>query len=537
MTPAEQLAAALARRGTDTAFGMPGGGPNLDVVGALDAAGIRFVLAHGETAACIMASTYGYLTEQVCPAIVTRGPGAASAVNGAAQATLDRQPLLLVTDTVGEESAERIAHQRIDQRAMLAPVTKASVPITGYTSAAEIDDILAFAAQAPAGAGHFDYDPTALGAGFPPQFDSSDTGGTTTDATRLIAGAERPIIIVGLGAVADAVEVRRAVEDFGAPTFATYQGIGVLPTEHRASAGLFTNGASEQALIDAADLVVLVGVDPVEPIPAEWTSTAPVLAIAATPTTDPYFPTTVEVVGDVGQLALALLVGSHSWPPTTGSEYRDAVRDELAATTPPPSDDAASTQPLTPLDIVRTTAEALPRETRVTVDAGAHFLAIMPFWPAVEPKQVLISNGLATMGYALPAAIGAALARPENPTLCLVGDGGLGMTLAELETVARLNLPITIVVFNDSALSLIEIKQRKDALGIGHGGDAAVRYAPTDFAAIASGSGLIGRTVETVADLQRALSAAALTGWQSPRLIDARIDPGSYPHLIRVTRG
>lgn len=534
MTPAEQLAASLARRGTDTAFGMPGGGPNLDVVGALNDAGIRFVLAHGETAACIMAATYGYLTDQVCPAIVTRGPGAASAVNGAAQATLDRQPLLLVTDTVSEASAERIAHQRIDQRALLTPVTKASVPLSGHTSPTEIDDVLAFAVAAPAGAVHLDYDPTATGEGFPPQF-TADGGDTTTDAMRLVAAADRPVVIIGLGAVPSAVEVRRAVEDFGAPTLSTYQGVGVLSTEHRASAGLFTNGASEQALLAAADLVVLIGVDPVEPIPAEWTSTAPILAITTTPAVDPYFPITVEVPGDVGQLALSLLVGSHSWAPNAGSDYRDAVRNELAATTPPPTADAATIEPLTPLDVVRITAESVPLETRVTVDAGAHFLAIMPFWPALEPKQLLISNGLATMGYALPAAIGAALARPENPTLCLVGDGGLGMTLAELETVARLNLPITIVVFNDSALSLIEIKQRKDDGG--HGGDAAVKYTATDFAAIAAGSGLIGRTVETVADLHRALSAAELTGWQTPRLIDARIDPGSYPHLIKVTRG
>jgi len=337
---------------------------------------------------------------------------------------------------------------------MLEPVTKASVPFTTYTSSAEIDDILAFAAAAPAGAVHFDFDANATEAGFPPQFSSADGGGTTTDAMRLITDADQPIIIVGLGAVPHAVEVRRAVEDFGAPVFSTYQGVGVLPTEHRLSAGLFTNGESERALIEAADLVVLLGVDPVEPIPAEWTSTAPVLAIAATRAVDPYFPTTVEVTGDLGELALALLLGSHSWPSDAGSEYRDAIRDELGAPTPAPLTDASSTQALTPLDVVRVTSDALPPETRVTVDAGAHFLAIMPFWPALEPKQLLISNGLATMGYALPAAIGAALARPENPTLCLVGDGGLGMTLAELETVARLNLPITIVVFNDSALSL-----------------------------------------------------------------------------------
>jgi acetolactate synthase-1/2/3 large subunit len=142
---------------------------------------------------------------------------------------------------------------------------------------------------------------------------------------------------------------------------------------------------------------------------------------------------------------------------------------------------------------------------------------------------VLISNGLATMGFSVPAAIGSALARPARPVVCMVGDGGLGMTLAELETIARLALPITVVVFNDAALSLIEIKQ-----GDGHGGPEAVRYRLTDFAAVARGFGLPGEVVEDAAALERMLAGPWPAG---PRLIDARIDPSVYPHVIQVTRG
>ena len=152
----------------------------------------------------------------------------------------------------------------------------------------------------------------------------------------------------------------------------------------------------------------------------------------------------------------------------------------------------------------------------------------MPFWPAVAPHRLLISNGLATMGFSLPAAIATALARPDRPVVCMVGDGGLAMTLAELETLARLRLPVTVVVFDDAALSLIEVKQDS-----GQGGEDAVRFAPVDFAAVAAAMGLQSTVVETEVDVLRALRH----GWDRPFLVDARIDPASYAPLIAATRG
>ena len=173
-------------------------------------------------------------------------------------------------------------------------------------------------------------------------------------------------------------------------------------------------------------------------------------------------------------------------------------------------------------------AAAAPAQAIATVDAGAHFLAVMPFWPAMAPLRLLISNGLATMGFALPAAIAAALARPGRPVVCMVGDGGLAMTLAELETLARLQLPVTVVVFDDAALSLIEVKQKP-----GQGGSDAVRFQSVDYALVASAMGLDSAVVTTAAEA----AAVLADGWDRPRLIDARIDPSTYARLIAVTRG
>jgi acetolactate synthase-1/2/3 large subunit len=171
---------------------------------------------------------------------------------------------------------------------------------------------------------------------------------------------------------------------------------------------------------------------------------------------------------------------------------------------------------------------AAAADSVATVDAGAHMLVAMPLWKTEEPGQVLISSGLATMGYSLPAAVGAALAAPDARVYCFVGDGGLNMSLGELETVARLRLPITVVVFNDNTLSLIKAKQKPH----GHGGSAAVQYSRTDFAAVAAGMGIPSAAVSVEADLAAALARDDA----GPRLLDVRVHPDTYRHVIDVVR-
>ena len=518
---ATAVAQAIAAGGARFSFGVPGGGPNLDVVGALAAAGVEFVLTHGETAAAIMASTYGLLTGSPTLALATRGPGATSAVNGAAQATLDRAPLLLVTDTVHVADAGRVAHQRVDQRALFAPVTKWSGTLGANRPDRTVAGALQLATAPLPGAVHLDHDPSAPGDMPPPPLVRRPPAAEEVERARaLLAGAERPVAIVGLGALADAVAVRRLLARRGLPVLTTYQAAGTVDSEGDMAAGLFTNGASEQPLVDEADLIVAIGLDPVEPIPAPWRSSAPVVAIHPVPLTDAYYEPAVTLAGPVGACLAAVLdaAPTSTWPAGAGARHREAVRAALRH----------GAGGFGPLDVVDAVVASRPPGTTATVDAGAHFLAVMPMWPAATPLSILISNGLATMGYALPAAIGAALARPHRPVVCLVGDGGLGMVLAELETVARLALPITIVVFDDAGLSLIKIKQ-----GDAHGGSPAVDYRPIDFAAAARACGLAAETVDDAASLRRVLT----NGWERPRLVAARIAPDHYAHLLAVTRG
>ena len=519
---ARVLGEVVAERGADTVFGFPGGGPNLEVVGAAEAAGLRFVLAHGETAACIMAGTYGLLTGRPGMSVVTRGPGAASAVNGAAQATLDRFPLLVVTDCVPSADRERVGHQRIDQQQMMAPVSKWSGRLAMSPRSAEaVRAALDLAGSRPAGAVHLDYDPDgaemiAPGPRLPPR--SSDD--VVAHAASMVSDAARPVAIVGLEALTSARQVVAALERLGCPVLTTYQAIGVIAEGHPQLAGLFTNGAIESAIVDEADLILAVGFDQVEPMPFRWRYDVPVVSVSEDPAHSTLVPITLEVVGPLPEMLDRVVTASSSgWRHDSGATALANARAALGAT---------STGTFGPLELSAAVVAAIPAQATATVDAGAHFLSVMPFWKATQPLRLLISNGLATMGFALPAAIAAALARPGLPVACMVGDGGLAMTVAELETLARLQLPVTVVVFDDAALSLIEIKQKP-----GQGGSGAVRFRPVDYAQVASAMGLESATVTTAADA----AAVFADGWERPRLIDARIDPSSYAPLIAVTRG
>jgi acetolactate synthase-1/2/3 large subunit len=519
---AETIVDAVGRHGADTVFGVPGGGPNLAMIGAAEAAGLRFVLSHGETSGAITAATYGLLTGRPAMAIATRGPGAASAVNGAAQATLDRYPLLLVTDCVTGDDRERVAHQRLDQVALLGTVTKWSGSI-GEDAAAPstASAALQLAAAAPRGAVHLDFDPGSTSGSPPAPPTRRRSGSDVRDRARaMIAAATHPVAVAGFECIADPDAVRSALERLGCPVLVTYQAIGLLPEGHPQAAGLYTNGAIERDLLSRADLVVTVGLDTVEPMPTPWGLDAPVLTISNEHPVSTFVPTTLELVGPLADV-LADLAGSaaHRWEHDAGASALRQARTALSA---------AKLGTFGPVELATTVARLTPAGATATVDAGAHFLAIMPFWPVPSPLGLLISNGLATMGFSLPAAIGAALARPDTPIVCLVGDGGLGMTLAELETVARLRLPVTVVVFDDAGLSLIDVKRQ-----VGQGGVDAVRYAPIDFAGIARAVGLDAVVVESTADVERALDG----GWERPRLVDARIDPSPYAALISATRG
>jgi len=515
------FAQGLVEAGTRIVYGVPGGGNNLDVVGACERVGLRFVLAHGETAAAIMAAVDGELTGAPGACIVTRGPGAASAVNGVAHALLDRAPMILLTDAVPARDAKRISHQRLDQNALYAPITKwsASVGVDGGNDI--VRGALRLASTPPQGPVHLGYVPDAGLVEIPAiRSFSEPSDRALTAAKNLLQVSRKPVFAVGVGARRAASALRSLLAQQGWPVLTTYKAKGLIPEQWPNAAGLLTGATIEAPVLAAADLIIAVGLDPVELIPAPWPYAAPILALSEWPLEDPYFKPATEIIGPLD--VLLPLVASELQP-TVGLGRAKRIVAEAGLAVP--------TAGLAPHHVVMTTRELAPLGTIATVDAGAHMLVAMPLWEVGEPGEALVSSGLATMGFALPAAIAAALARPNRHVVCFVGDGGLGMTLAELETVSRLRLPIVVVVFNDSALSLIEIKQNPT----GHGGEGAVRYRETDFAAIARGFGIATERTGRLDELERALRNAFAE--PRPFLVDASVDPSGYREVLAAIRG
>jgi acetolactate synthase-1/2/3 large subunit len=299
-----------------------------------------------------------------------------------------------------------------------------------------------------------------------------------------------------------------------------------VPDSTAEAAGLVTGGTMEWPLLAAADLIVGLGVDEAEMIPAAWDYPAPVLLVARYPG-PAYFPgaTALDIALPTAIGVLANHHGEHDWPPGAGQLARTQSALRLAETA------AARPGFLSPVQVVKVVRSHVPPETVVAVDAGAHMLAVMPLWEVTEPRRLLISSGLATMGFALPAAIAAALCAPARLVVAFTGDGGLGMTLAEIETAARLRLRIAVVVFNDGALSLIKIKQRP----AGQGGAEAVDFGPVSYAGAAQALGATAVPVSTEQELASALSAAS--GRDGPTVIDVQLDPAGYRAIMELSRG
>jgi len=301
--------AALAGAGTRVLFGVPGGGPNLDVVGAAGAAGLRFVLTHTETAAAIMAATSADLTGTPGAVLVTRGPGLASAVNGIAHAALDRLPLVVIADTVRAAEAGRVSHQRLDQAALGGQVAKAVLMIggdrAGQTAAHAVRRALAAPPgpvialmddEAPAAGPAKDPDgehPDAEGLdGEGPGTEGPDAEGRAQASdlgplATALGQARRPVLLLGTQAVAHTAAIRAAVAGRGIPALHTYRARGIVPDTAAEAGGLVTGGTMEWPLLAQADLIVGLGVDEAEMIPAAWDYPAPTVLVSEWPAQRP----------------------------------------------------------------------------------------------------------------------------------------------------------------------------------------------------------------------------------------------------------
>lgn len=531
MNVAEALVARMQAVGVTHVFGVPGGECNLDLIAACDKLGVEFVLTRTETAASIMACVAGELTSTVGVAMTTRGPGLTSAVNGVAFADLDRSALLLIADGYGSDQ-EFVSHQRIDQRAILAPLVRASAFLSSHEAAAQLDSLVGAALGQPPGPAYLEVTGTEIRVPVKEFWSPapapcpvlSETA--IAPARKLLSSAKRPILIAGLQArsAAACMALRTFSAETGCPVLTTYKAKGVMPETNPLAMGLYAGGVAEEPLIRDADLVLLYGFDPVEGPPQAWRynekTTIELTNVAFdVPLIDP----AILMVTEISSTLAALSEGVYfdGWSEAALARHKERIWS--AARVP-------SNAGLSPAALVESAMAHLESDCRITIDAGAHMLPVLHLWKCEDLNQSLISRGLSTMGFALPAAIGASLVDRTRKTVAFTGDGGLMTCLGELGTARECGAQPIVVVFNDSALTLIEAKQRKRQLP-----RSGVSFEGADFRRIAEAFGWRARRVSTREEADAAFAEAAVA--DEPFLIDALVDPATYDEIIARVRG
>jgi acetolactate synthase I/II/III large subunit len=529
-TRAEAIIATFARRGMKRMFGVPGGGSSLALIDAARQYGVEFVLCRGETSAALMAAVSGEITGNSHIILTGIAPGAASATNGVAYASLEHAPLTIITDARDADGSNNI-HQSMDQQGLFRPITKSSLVVDEKTSLADIEDLVDISLTAPTGPVHMDLSTRVAGSPVsapdpvphPPAHPVPDC----RPLARALSTARKPVLVVGLEARSDKIttSLLNLAEALQCPVLTTYKAKGVFDEDHVLFVGHFTGAQAEAETLNQADLIIGFGLDPVEIIPGPWSYTADLVMINTSANHNPPAPATSEITGRLDEIADTLVAHLSSvnsqWELPTISGLHENMAARLAL--PPGNGFTTDT-------VVSLTQSAFPNSSRACVDAGAHMFSVMALWKAHRPHDVLKSNGLSTMGFALPAGIAASLVDPARPVVAFTGDGGLMMCLAELSTAVGLGCNLTIIVLNDGALSLIDIKQQRLQQP-----SSGVRYPLVDFKSCAEGLGCPAWRADDRETFSTALDSALAT--KGPALIDARIDASGYASQLEALRG
>jgi len=506
-TCATVLARTLHRLGIRHVFGHPGG-EVVDLVEALEQNGVRFVLTGHESAAAFMAGTIGRLTGTPGACLSTVGPGACNLLLGVASAYLDRDPLLAFAARATDAQDRRSEKQNLPLNALFAHVTKRSVALDGSGTAEAVESAAAFARTPPRGPVFLSVPADVAVAPARPgdaAVPVAPPGGPTADGVERLADAlaraRRPVGVVGvaLDPAGDAPAVRRFLAATGIPYVVLPQAKGVADETGDGYLGTVASAAGDAPAIEAlrrSDALLGIGFDPVESA-QDWHYDRPVYSIASAPIGFRAFQPAAECVGPVAALLDRLRSryrGRHEWTP---AELAD-VRARVAEASRP----AAESGPagLAPYHVMRVLREVTPDATILATDVGAHKMAISQTWRAPDPLTFLVSNGLSAMGYGVPAALAAALVRPDRPVVGLIGDGGFAMMVQELETGRRMGVTPLIVVVCDRSLAVIKVAQQTRGIPC-----RGVDFGPVDWAAVARGFGAHGVTAAGLEDLDKAI--------------------------------
>ena len=535
MNASQLFVRCLENEGVRFIFGIPGE-ETLDLLDALaDSDQIRFVTTRHEQGAAFMANVYGRLSTYPGVCLATLGPGATNLITGVADAQLDRAPVVAITGQAALTRVFKESHQYLDVLRLFAPVTKWNARVEVPETVPEIvRKAFRLARLEKPGATHIELPEDVAAAAV--EAEPMPVRRTTypaarpesiTRAAEVLRAASRPVILAGNGVIRRqaAAALTDFVHQLRIPTATTFMGKGAIDARDPLALppmGLRDTSSGADPFAEA-DLVVAVGYDLVEWPPAVWNSgrQKAILHIdSSAAEVDRFYLPAAEVVGEIADNLRALASAAGELPATRSSPLPvRSGEDELRRF------GADDSFPLKPQRIVHDLRQALGDEDILISDVGVHKLWLATRYPATRPNTVVIANGLASMGIAVPGAVAAKLVRPEHKVVAVTGDGGFLMNSQELETAKRLGTAFVTVVLVDNRYGVIALNQQQR-----FGRTFGVAFGNPDLPAYAASFGLPGFSVRSAGEflpvLRRALTLA------EPSVIAVPVDSSELPRAL-----
>ncbi|MEM7997899.1 acetolactate synthase large subunit [Morganella morganii] len=530
MTGAELIIRMLEQHGITSVSGIPGGAA-LPLYDALGNSRIRHILARHEQGAGFIAQGIARTTGKAAVCISSSGPGATNLMTAIADAKLDSVPLVCITAQVSSPMIGTDAFQEVDTYGMSIPITKHNYLVRNVQ---DLPGIIADAFRiaesgrpgpvwvdvpkdVQAAIIEIDELPPIMPKDPLPLFDAEKI----TEAAAMINQAKRPILYIGGGIVASQSQqlVQSFAERAGLPTTMTLMGLGTIPQQHPLYLGMLgMHGARyTNMILQESDLLIVVGarfddraIGKVE----QFCPDAKIIHVDIDRAEiSKIKQPDIAINADAGQVLAMLL-------PQIEVNTRQAWNDHIAQIKQEfPLEQINKSDPLSHFGLIAAVADAVDNDAIITTDVGQHQMWVAQAYPLCRPRQWLTSGGLGTMGFGLPAAIGAALAEPSRKIVCFTGDGSIMMNIQEMATAAEHNLDIKIILMNNQALGMVH--QQQTLMFNEHIVASAYPY-QTDFVTIAKGFGLHTCDLNKESDPHAALQAAI--DRPGPCLIHALID-------------
>ncbi|HGA0587221.1 TPA: acetolactate synthase AlsS [Streptococcus agalactiae] len=534
---ADLIVDSLINHDVNYVFGIPGA--KIDrVFDTLEDKGPELIVARHEQNATFMAQAVGRITGEPGVVIATSGPGISNLATGLVTATDEGDAVLAIGGQVKRGDLLKRAHQSMNNVAMLEPITKYSAEVHDPNTLSEtVANAYRLAKSGKPGASFISIpqdvtdSPVSVKAIKPlsaPKLGSASVLDINYLA-QAINNAVLPVLLLGNGASSEGVTaaVRRLLDAVKLPVVETFQGAGIVSRELEdetffGRVGLFRNQPGDM-LLKRADLVIAIGYDPIEYEARNWNAeiSARIIVIDVEQAEiDTYFQPERELIGDMAHTLDLLLPAIKGYELPEGSkEYLKGLRNNIENVSDVKFDRDSAHGLVHPLDLIDVLQENTTDDMTVTVDVGSHYIWMARYFKSYEARHLLFSNGMQTLGVALPWAISAALLRPNTKVISVSGDGGFLFSAQELETAVRLHLPIVHIIWNDGKYNMVEFQEEMK-----YGRSSGVDFGPVDFVKYAESFGAKGYRVDSKDSFEETLKQALIDAENGPVLIDVPID-------------